>query len=294
MRILTLIPKIVKDYPNSVPSSFSSPQCLLLYSWYSTPKGTKGGSYLDAQYAILPEMNNLAGKQITLFARTEVNGTTFKIGMLSDPSDASTFEVISEQVLTTSYQAYDYYVPTNATAKYIAFMMESADADTPEKIVFIDNITIQAAPTCLRPVNVYGTANYQSVTLNWDSNASSWQVAHSTDANANPDNCIVGNAANTTFTVDNLTLDADHYFWVRALCGGNDQSPWTYPLKVHTGYCIPVPSDAAVEITNVTFGSGNAVVDNNTHPDTYPYYADFSTLIGAVQAGIPDTISISY
>ena len=51
------------------------------------------------QYAILPEMSGLAGKHITLWAYGYLSSSgtcTFKIGTMSDPSDANTFAQMAE------------------------------------------------------------------------------------------------------------------------------------------------------------------------------------------------------
>ena len=66
--------------------------------------------YVDPQdqFAILPEMEGLNGKQIKLYARGYNAGNAFKIGMMTDPNDVSTFVEIATQTLTTSYQEYEY------------------------------------------------------------------------------------------------------------------------------------------------------------------------------------------
>ncbi len=116
-------------------------------------------------------------------------------------------------------------------------------------------------------------------------------MAYATDATANPGENISGTATEETYTMNGLAL-GDHYFWVRANCGSNGYSEWVGPVSVHIGYCVPDPSYVdGSGISNVTFGMGDNIVNNNTPKATY---ADYHTMIGAVQAGVQSTIAITY
>ena len=361
-----------QGYPRIYNYSYqSSPNCLYFYSYYST--------YSDYdpqdQYAILPEMENLAGKLITLSAKANSSTVTFKIGLMTDPTDATTFTEMATQALTTSYQEFEYVVPADATAHYIAIMMEAASSSSSTRYVYIDDIAITEAPTCFKPTgltysNVYGhgatitwtsdaaawqvqlneedpidveettytfenldpetaytakvrancdgtysewttavsftttiacpaptnltvTPNALTATFTWESNAGEWEVVYSTNANADPDEIVVGTFVNeATYTVNDLEL-GDYYFWVRANCGDEDgNSQWAGPVSVHIGYCVPNPSNVDGNgISNVTFGMGDNIVNNDTPKATY---ADYSSQIGAVQAGVESTIAITY
>ena len=66
--------------------------------------------------------------------------------------------------------------------------------------------------TCPRPTSLQAVvANESNATLTWvDNSGLSWQVACFTDANANPNNYIVGTANTTTYTQSGLTIDTDY------------------------------------------------------------------------------------
>ncbi|MBR6417436.1 MAG: fibronectin type III domain-containing protein, partial [Bacteroidales bacterium] len=95
----------------------SGSNCLTIYSSYSTINNHDP----QPQYAILPLMDDLGGVQVTLWAKGDSNSasvpSSFKIGTMSDPADASTFTMIAEQPLTTSYLRYVYNIPANTTDK---------------------------------------------------------------------------------------------------------------------------------------------------------------------------------
>ena len=270
------------NYANSTPNS------LRLYSYYSS-------YYSDydpqPQYAILPEMSGLAGMQVNLWARGYNTSSTFKIGTMSDPTDASTFEAITEQSLTTSYQEFEYVVPATCTNGYLAIMIDAASSSRTTNSVYIDDITIAEAPTCIKPTGLEATADALTATVTWVSEVGAYEVAHATAATANPDENIAGTATEETYTMNDLAL-GDHYFWVRANCGSDGYSEWVGPANVHIGYCVPTPSNVDGNgISNVTFGMGENVVNNDTPKATY---ADYHTMIGAVQASVESTIAITY
>ena len=264
---------------------------LRFYSYYSS-----WGSYdPQPQYAILPPMDNLTGKQITLWARGYNTSSTFKIGTMTDPSDVTTFTAIAEQTLTTTYTEFTY--PLSGTNACVAIMIDAANSSRTTNGVYIDDIIINDAPSCVKPIglNLVGTA--QTATFTWTSDASQWQVAYSKDATADPNDNIVGLVDVKSFTKDNLDLDTDHYFWVRTYCSATEQSEWAGPESVYIGYCVPATTQRDGKgITGVAFGIGSYSVNNvddNGLPNSSPYYGNYTSMIGAVQSGIESTIAIT-
>ena len=280
-------------YP-SIYNYGSSPNCLRMYSAYS--------SYSDYdpqdQYVILPAMENLNGKQITLKVKGNAATSTFKIGMMTDPTDVSTFSVIATQEgLTTSYQDFEYIL--SGSGNYVAIMIEAATSGRTGNGIYIDDIVIREAPTCIKPTAFEAISDAQTVLLSWTSDASEWQVAHSTDATATPDECIVGTTTDKSYEMNNLSLNTDHYFWVRTYCSESEQSDWVGPVSVHIGYCTPNPSSRDGKgITKVSFGIGDNPVNNvdetNGLPATAPYYGNYTSMIGSLQAGVESTVAITY
>ena len=146
---------------------------------------------------------------------------------------------------------------------------------------------------CPAPTALAVTPNAYTATFTWESFASEWEVAYATDATADPAEFIVGTVVDTaSYTVNDLDL-GDYYFWVRANCGDLDgNSQWAGPASVHIGYCVPAPSSVDGNgISNVTFGMGDYIVNNETPKATY---ADYTSQIGAVQAGVEATIAITF
>jgi hypothetical protein len=210
--------------------SHSALNCLKFYSSYS--------SYTDydpqPQYAILPEMENLAGTQITLYAKGYNASSTFKIGTMSDPTDASTFTMIAEQTLTTSYPTdpFEYLIPADCRDNYVAIMMEPANSSNTTRGVYVDDIVIREAPTCLKPTELAVTGvSTTTATLGWTNGAAdqtAWQIC----LNGDEENLIM--AERNPFTIEDLTAATSYTVKVRAYCGEDSQSDWSNEVNFAT------------------------------------------------------------
>jgi hypothetical protein len=235
------------DYPYIIESEFNSkPNCLYFYSY--------GDSYYDPQdeYAILPEMENLAGKQITLQAQ---GYGSIWVGVMTDPTDASTFVAIApEQALTATYQEFTFNVPADATGRYIAIMME-APTNYNSKYVYIDDIMVDNPPTCPKPTDFKVTATTTTTaTFSWTENgtATAWQIMLDDDE----DNLIDVALGDVTIVEDTVSyvltnLTAGTYFtaMVRAYCDATDQSYWSNKVIFTTECGGPITITAEAPYT---------------------------------------------
>ena len=238
-------------YPMVNGSSANSPSnCLYFYSYGSSYTST---SYVSDQYAILREIENLAGKQITLSAKGYNASSTFKIGMMSNPADATTFTEIATQELTTSYQEFIYSVPANATATYIAIKMERPNASSNvTRGVYIDDITIANPPACPKPTDLAVVAN--SVTaheaqLSWTSDASAWEIKCWTGTEPDDAEATIVPANTNPFTIDNLADETTFTVRVRAVCDGTPGEWSTNTVSFTTPIACPAPTGLAVSNT---------------------------------------------
>ena len=225
-----------------------------------------GANGTSDQYAILPEMENTEGKQITLWAKAYNSGNTFKIGMMSDPTDATTFEVIGEKTLTTSYEECSFIL---GRGNYVAFLMEAPTSSTTIGI-YIDDITIADAPTCVKPSDLaFVSATTTSATLSWTNGAegqTAWQIAYSTDPAFDPDEVIPADVTSNPGTINNLTAATTYYAYVRANCGNNGYSDWSNASCTFITEC-----EAITNLPwNENFDAYTADATSTTTPSTYP------------------------
>jgi len=264
-----------------------------------------GTSQNPALVAVLPKVDEaypLNQYQITFdacYANMAVTAGKLGIGIMTDPADFSTFTLIEEVNITVGYPSFGTYnVWFNSytgSGRYIAIR----DIYTETGYVFVDNIEVTELPACLPPTNLTVRGGKNAV-VTWAGNAESFDIAYSEDNTVDPADNIVDNTTGNTFNLGeavNLT-EGDYYVWVRANCGTDGYSDWTSPFSFHVGYCTPNPTSHDVNgITGVSFGTGDYVVTNGdgsaSLPASAPYYGDYTSMIGAVQAGVESTIAIT-
>ena len=254
-----------KGYPviyNGSSYSRSGNNHLRFYSYYSS-------SYTaydpQNQYAILPQMSGLAGKQITMWVKGYNASSAVKVGLMSDPADAGTFVELEEQygrTMSTSYQEFLYLVPGDATAEYVAVMIEAASSSRTTNSVYIDDITIEEAPACRTPQSIaFSNVERLGFTATWEANplatANDYQVVASATALdaaglAAAEKTAVNGA--TTYTFTGMERETEYHVYVRANCGGDVYSDWISGTVTTQG----LGADCTVSSDgNVATGDGN-------------------------------------
>ena len=163
----------------------SSANALSLYSYSYCNENLTFLADPQPQYAILPEIQDVGRLKMTLWARarsmdnsaTVTYDATFKVGVMTDPTDASTFVQIGDPITpqSTTYEQYtisfDNYT---GIGTYIAIMIDAAStiSDQPQashdyhRWVCVDDITVDLncyAPTGLAASNI----TFTSADLSW-------------------------------------------------------------------------------------------------------------------------------
>ena len=147
-RINTTTVSSQQGYPTITEYSYaqSAPNFLYFMSSYIV------GSYEDPQdqYAILPPMDHMANLELSLSARIPAQGRngTFMVGVMTDPTDASTFtEIATLQPTSTTYTQYtiplDLYT---GDGWYIAIKMPAASSSVNYRGLCIDDLTVNYDP----------------------------------------------------------------------------------------------------------------------------------------------------
>ena len=238
-------------------------------------------------------------------ANPQTTGTDDKFVVLASTDNMATWTILrqwdnagSEYVLNeltpaTLHQIFDLadYAGQNVI---VAFYGESTVSNADNNI-HVDNVVFELTPSCEKPTNLSVENDGLNATFTWSSDATSFDVAYSMDNTANPDDVIVATVNTTFHEFTNLAL-GDHYVWVRANCSATAQSEWAGPRNIHIGYCLPAPTSVDNQgISNVTFGIGDDIVNNTTTMGTgVATYLDYTSLTGALQAGVESTVAITY
>ena len=246
-----------KGYPvvyNGSSYSYSGNNYLRFYSYSYLYYGDE---YYDPQpqYAILPEMQSLNTKQIEMYARYYTSGSSFKVGVMSDPDDASTFVQIGDPITpTSSYQKYIVSLEEyTGSGTHIAIMID-AGSNGNSKSVCIDDISVKPLPDCATPTGLAVTANSQTpegATITWTAGeGTAWTVEYKKTADENW-TAVTPNVTATTYTFTGLDANTAYQARVSVVCSaGSGVTYPTDPVGFTTDVACPAPKNLVV--SNIT------------------------------------------
>ncbi|RED44625.1 fibronectin type III domain protein, partial [Winogradskyella eximia] len=142
--------------------------------------------------------------------------------------------------------------------------------------IAIDDVTFDEAPSCFAPTML--TANNLSLTsteLGWTEAVpqTSWNIEYDIAGFAQGTGTIEAGVTTNPYILTSLTPDTSYEFYVQAICGPGDESPWAGPYSFFTGYCESLPtSNDGNGVGNVTIGTvdfpsfGDEFYENHTTP----------------------------
>ena len=234
-----------------------------------------GGNCLDFAYtpncwtiAIMPvfdagiSTNNL---MLDFWLDKTGNSGYFEVGVMTDPEDATTFEVVDTVESTIIGNAASYYEHIILTlenytgsGQYVAFRVSNGVSCGYR----MDDLLVSEIPNCMYPTNFEGLSSTNtSVTLGWTEmgDASSWNILYgATGFDPETDGTTVMADADT-FEVTGLSNVTTYDFYVQADCGGMT-SQWVGPVTITTGtYNFGVTgSDTLTTCSVVLYDDGGA------------------------------------
>ena len=246
------------QYPYiSSSSAYTAPGNLYFYST---------SSYYSM--AIAPEIDTVNYPINTLTVNFLIRKTStatsygaIQIGVMTDPTDASTFTPVASYTGSELSQTNQWYEIEVALSNYTGYgsyiaLRKPMDASTGTN-TYIDNFRIYPSPTCLKPVNVaVSNVTDNSAELAWVSRSSEseWQVVvvpHGEEmSTGTPENVY-----DMPYTLTNLTDNTQYDVYVKAICGGGDESEWSN-MRTFTTRCLPT-SVIPFEEDFSTYGTGS-------------------------------------
>ena len=236
-------PTVIEDGSYSTYSK-SSPNALRFYSSYSSYSSYDP----QDQYAILPQMSGLGNKRLTLYARAYSTSydATFTVGVMTDPSNASTFvPVASFTPASTTYQKYVIpFYTYSGQGQYIAIKMEAANSTNTTRGVYIDDLEVEEMDlNCLGVKDLVASqVTENSVKLDFlfeDGLAHDAEVAISRESAYDPSTALQTQAISGNSYTFNIALQdqSTYYLYARQACGEGEYSAWEQiTLKTHFSY----------------------------------------------------------
>src|SRR5690606_22196331 len=240
-------------------SADSSPNSLRFQSAVGTPT-----------YAVSPafteDINNLRVK--FNLRREGASSGTIDFGVMSDPFDLTTFELV-QTINPTDNVFHEYLFNLNTTTlsgenNYIAFRHNS---NSSAWYYWLDDFVVELIPACLEPSNLGVTnVNDNSVDVTWGGIGSlfdiKWGIA---GFDLDTEGTLVS-GENSPYTLSGLTQSTSYDFYVRQDCTANEDglSVWTGPFTFTTTQ-IPVTLDYEEDFEGVH----NWILSNGTQTNKW-------------------------
>ena len=205
--------------------------------------------------------------QASFMFRTTYSTDRLIVGVMTNPTDASTFVGVDTVYPGSSYTSWVErevnFGSYSGTGTYIAFKNEY---HTTYCYAYIDNLDIDLMPTCPKPSQVHVTTTENSATVSWTANGgeTSWEIAYGTPGfDPEGTSATIVTANTNPFTVQNLTPATSYEFYVRAVCSATDQSSWTTQPAAGTTQCagnVALPYTENFEgYTGSTYSDANGI-----------------------------------
>jgi len=217
-------------------------------------------------YAASPEIvvDDMSKVQVSFWATAHTHvgadlASSIIVGIMSDPTDITTFVPIDTAVITALSHFEEFIIPFDGytgAGRYVAFL-SNFDRDN---IIFIDDVVIELTPSCRKIQNVRAArVGHNSASFTWNASvgAQAYEIIVSTALLTNPslgnDTVVFSQTGILTnsVTVTGLTPETQYFIYVRAACVGVDRGAWSNVISMVTT-CAPF---SAIPHT-FTFGEG--------------------------------------
>ena len=233
-------------------------------------------------YAALPQFeDSLATLELTFVARRVTTTYTgpLIVGVMSDPTNHSTFEEVARVYLPGDALWHEYsftFGDYSGSGTYIAISNDTNYYNT----IAIDNVTVRTYNSCPTPaVPTIVAIDNENVSLTWPADPSALTTSY--EYEYGPDGFAPGTGIQQTTTDTNVVLtgldeNTTYDFYLYGICGGSSHS--NYRLISFTTACTPIATaDLPLFEDFDSYGSGStAAIDScwyrgTNYTTTYPY-----------------------
>ncbi|QFG53579.1 fibronectin type III domain-containing protein [Chryseobacterium sp.] len=223
----------------STSNSVSAPHSFYMYN----SSDTTGNILL-----ISPQTLNLSDgtKWVKFSARGSGSTSILEVGTLDSPTNLGSLSLLTTIPLTNSHQEYTVMIPAG-THQYLVFRHGLGGT---YRGIYMDNITVENAPTCFEPTALSVTAGSvtgSGGTVSWvapSTPATGYEIYYSTDPTPPVAGTVLDgtnslSVVGTTATLSGLNPSTVYYVWVRSVCSASDKSVWTPTAVTMVTLCQP-------------------------------------------------------
>ena len=257
----------------------------------SSETSAHGGSYSYhlnkrnsfSPYAVFPQLDSVQNKMFTFYYKDAMGSgysqPYYQIGVMTDPQDTTTFELIKEYDDAQDgvwkkgeVTFFDY----KGSGRYIAIRLVDGPNTIAGKLASgnIDDVTISAFDGCIKPLNVIATAEDSTVTIRWDANGmTKWAVAFS--ENWEVDSLFVRDTVETnTITIKNLKPHTPYTYQITTLVGAKKSASDVFTIKTECAAYELVPYFESFEYPEKSYSDPDP---NGPYCWTIPLHKDISS-----------------
>ena len=222
---------------------------------YSSAKvGSSGYGYniysSASQYAyvVLPKLEGKIGEMMISFDYRSNNSSNDQYFMIAAATDVTSVEDIEATMTVIDTVNMPAYKDPNKVWYYYSGSLSAYEGEGGNIVLvakgvnqktFIDNIIVEKAPTCFRPIGLtVGEITKTSVELSWTAmgKETAWDVE---TVNLATQETTITTVTTNPAVITNLQHSTDYQFNVRANCGSDDVSDWTTsPVTATTVYFV--------------------------------------------------------
>ena len=236
----------------------------------------------DYYYFILPRiidtltypMNSL---MLTFWGRSSSTANTFTVGVMTDPANQNTFTALQTftPANTNTYEQFiAYFNSVDMTEIYGSYIAIKINPNTNYSSVYLDDISVDIAPTCspvrnLELTSVYGT----NASISWDANAVGGALEYNVYVyDVANEYAEIYQTTDANYMINGLSENSQYQVGVFVTCEAGDESDTVF-INITTPCNSPVA---------VTIGSGTSSTQGNYFPtNTYYNYSLTQQIISA-------------
>jgi hypothetical protein len=206
-----------------------------IFFFYNSPPNSVEMRYHNqgTGLLILPQMDDSV-KNLSLKFNALHNGglELLDIGVISNPLDESSFTLVESVVVPHNWLWNDYWIYfADYTGDEGRLAIRYGNIQTGnQNVLFIDDVVLEALPTCPAPNNLYATdITKKSATIGWNDlgNGVAWDVEWGVVPFQPGEGILVEGIEQNFLELDNLTASTRFQFYVRAHCPENEVSEWS-------------------------------------------------------------------
>ena len=216
-------------------------------------------------YAVLPRFEENVQNLVLSFwgYKTSANYGNLKIGVMTDPTDISTFTLVQsiqvEQLAT--WEQFDIYFNNYAdSGQYITLYSPEGALN----YIYVDDVTVNRLPSCPQPTLpiVLNCLDVDSTVVNWTQpmgTPADWSLAYHNSMLPFDSATVISHIDTTVYTLHNLAAGTAYNVYVRANCT-DETSEWRGPVRFTAGtFEMPITgTEAFVTCSGTLYDNGGA------------------------------------